>query len=54
MLVLLLESFVVATRNLYAVALPMPDVPPVTSATLPENVLLFIVFLSFVAFEFSW
>jgi len=26
--------------------LPIPEVPPVTSATLPENVLLFIMFLS--------
>jgi hypothetical protein len=34
------------------VVLPMPEVPPVTSATLPSNVLLlFIVFLSFVLFE---
>jgi hypothetical protein len=30
-----------------AVVLPMPEVPPVTSATFPENLLLFIVFLSF-------
>jgi hypothetical protein len=30
------------------VALPIPEVPPVTSATLPENVLLFIVFLSLI------
>src|SRR5262249_3311397 len=31
-----------------AVALPMPEVPPVTSATLPENVLLLFIFLSFI------
>src|SRR6476660_9248017 len=30
-----------ARANSTAVALPIPDVPPVTSATLPENVLLF-------------
>src|SRR5260370_31349663 len=33
-------TFAPARANSIAVALPIPDVPPVTSATLPENVLL--------------
>src|SRR6266513_2594796 len=41
-------TFAPARANAIAVALPIPEVPPVTSATLPENVLLFIVFLSIV------
>src|SRR5205809_5632863 len=39
-------TFAPARANSIAVVLPIPDVPPVTSATLPENLLLFIVFLS--------
>jgi hypothetical protein len=34
-------DFCTSRANSSAVALPIPDVPPVTSATLPENVLLF-------------
>jgi hypothetical protein len=34
-------TFAPARANSMAVVLPIPDVPPVTSATLPENVLLF-------------
>src|SRR5436190_10361825 len=40
-----------AHANSIAVVLPMPEVPPVTSATLPENLLLFITFLS--VFDFG-
>jgi hypothetical protein len=36
--------------NAIAVALPMPDVPPVTSATFPFSFTLFIVFPSVFAF----
>src|SRR6266403_4459533 len=42
-----------ARANSIAVVLPIPDVPPVTSATLPENLLLFIVFLSVFVFAKS-
>src|SRR5437879_2108619 len=40
-------TFAPARAKAIAVVLPMPEVPPVTNATLPSNVLLFIVFLSF-------
>jgi hypothetical protein len=44
-------TFAPARANSIAVALPIPDVAPVTSATLPENVLLFME-LAFVGCDF--
>src|SRR5262249_13350235 len=45
-------TFAPTRANAIAVALPMPDVPPVTSATLLVNE-LFILFLSFLFVKFS-
>src|SRR6476620_10762286 len=44
-------TFAPARANAIAVALPMPDVAPVTRATLPANVLL--LFTAFLSFLFS-
>src|SRR5262249_9296971 len=40
-------TFAPPRANAIAVALPMPEVPPVTSATLPANVLLLFIFFRF-------
>jgi hypothetical protein len=40
-------TFAPARANAMAVALPMPEVPPVTSATLSENVLLLCIVVLF-------